>query len=260
MKLEPIYFNTHGNWYKGNVPVFYDKQDLQAARILEDNFPAIREEIISFYQNETQLFEPMYVPHQYEDKNWLVFSFYGFMLRYPDNLKKFPVLANVLKQIPNMVGAQISVLKPHTRIKAHISGSNALIRNHLGILIPGTYPDIGIRVKTEERGWEEGKVLAFTESHRHYAWNNTDHSRIVLLVDTIHPDYANRKYYICAASLSVLVLKMFVVKFPFTKKTPVWMVKILHQIITIPFLIILLLQNKLNLNIADWLQKLKFKK
>jgi hypothetical protein len=255
-----IYFNLTGNWYKGAIPSFYDIDSLDAAPVLEKHFPSIRDEIISFYEKETQLFEPMYVPHRYSDQNWLVFNFYGFMLKYPDNLKKFPALSQALSEIPNMVGAQISVLAPHTRIKAHISGSNALIRNHLGILIPGAYPDLGIRVRGEERCWEEGKVLAFTESHRHYAWNYTDKARIVLLVDTIHPDYADKKYYICAASLAVLVLKMFAFKFPTTKKWPTWLIKILHQVVTFPFLIILFLQNKLGINIASLLQKLKFKK
>jgi hypothetical protein len=257
---EKIYFNITGNWYKGVVPAFYDKEDLEAAPVLEGHFAEIREEIIRFYSTNTKMFEPMYVPHQYEDKNWLVFNFYGFMLKYPENLQHFPKLAKVLEQIPNMVGAQISVLMPHTRIKAHISGSNALIRNHLGIVIPGGYPELGIRVKTEERCWEEGKVLAFTESHRHYAWNNTDKVRIVLLVDTIHPAFAHRKSYISAASLAVLVLKMFAVKFPISKKLPYWGILFLHRLFTLPFLFIFFLQNRLYIDVAGKLQKLKFKK
>lgn len=257
---EKIYFNITGNWYKGAVPAFYNRADLEAAPILEAKYADIREEIIQFYSAHTKMFEPMYVPHQYEDKNWLVFNFYGFMLKYPENLQYFPKLAKALEQIPNMVGAQISVLMPNTRIKAHISGSNALIRNHLGVVIPGSYPELGIRVKTEERCWEEGKVLAFTESHRHYAWNNTDKVRIVLLVDTIHPAFAHRKAYICAASLAVLVLKMFTVKFPITKKMPVWMVHVMHRLFVLPFLLIFFLQNQLHIDIAGKLQRLKFKK
>lgn len=260
LALEPIYFNLTGSWYKGEVPAFYPYEQLEAAPILESNYQDIREEIISFYERETNLFEPMYVPYEYEDRNWVVFNFYGSMLRYPENLKKFPKLSKVLSQIPHIVGAQISVLAPHTRIKAHISGSNALIRNHLGILIPGAYPEIGIRVKTEERCWEEGKVLAFTESHRHYAWNNTDKARIVLLVDTIHPAYASRKYYISAAYLAVLVLKMISAKFPVTRKMPEPGVRAAHLLFTGFFLTMLFVQDKLNINIASILQKLKFKK
>lgn len=256
---ESLFFNITGNWYKGKLPSFYDASQLKSTAIIENNYSQIKEEILKFYTHDQDKFEPMYVPHKYVDVDWVVYNFYGFMLKYPEKLKNFPVLDKVLRQIPDMVSAQISVLKPHTRIKAHISGSNSLIRSHLGILIPGEYPDLGIRINTEERCWEEGKVIAFTESHRHYAWNNTDFTRIVLLIDTIHPQYSNKKYYICASSLSILILKMITTKFPLTKKCPKTLVFIFHKIFMMPFYIIFFLQDKFNIYIASFLQKFKFK-
>ena len=259
-KREPIYFNLTGNWYKGNIPAFYDVSKLASAKILEENYEKIKAEILSFYKADFSRFEPMYVPHDYVNTHWVVFNFYGFLLRYPENLKKFPELNRMLNEIPGMVGAQISVLEPHSKIKAHISGSNALIRNHLAIIVPAPYPEIGIRVKQEERGWEEGKVLAFTESHRHWAWNHSDQTRIVLLVDVIHPDYYDKKYYICAASLSVILMKMFAVKFPSTKELPKSIIYFFHKVFMIPFYVIFFFQDYFNINLASALQKLKFKK
>jgi len=117
---------------------------------------------------------------------------------------------------------------------------------------------LGFRVKSEERCWEEGKVLAVCEANRHYVWNYTDRKRIILLVDTIHPDYVNKKYYICSGSLAVLVMKLISTKFPVTKKSPAWLVWIIHKILIFPIMIIILLQNKCNINLASFL--LKFKK
>lgn len=259
MELEPIYFNLYGNWYKGSLPPFIPTEGSPVANKLKENFEIIREEIIGFYNLNKEEFSPMYVPHNYHNIDWQVFNFYGFTLKTPENIKKFPKLNSVLVQIPNMVGAQISVLKPHTRIKAHFSGSNALIRYHLGIFIPGTYPNIGIRVRTEERCWEEGEVLAFSESHRHYAWNNTDIHRIVLLVDTIHPDYADQKNFICAASLAIITMKMFTVKFPFTKKFPIWFTKFIFRVFTIPFYILFIIQNNLGIDLSKIIALMKFK-
>lgn len=257
---EPIYFNLYGNWYKGSLPPFVPVEDTLATQLLKDNYAVIKDEIVSYYNSGKEGFAPMYVPHDYQNINWQVLNFYGFTLKNIDNIKKFPKLNAVLLQIPNMVGAQISVLKPHTRILAHISGSNALIRYHLGILIPGKYPDIGIRVRTEDKCWEEGGVFAFSESHRHFAWNNTDKHRIVLLVDTIHPDYTDKKTYICAASLAIITMKMFTTQFPFLKKMPVWLTKLIFAVFLIPFYILFFLQDKLGIDISKIATFFKFKK
>lgn len=260
MKPEPIYFNLYGNWYKGTLPPFMPLEGDIIAKILEDNYLVIKDEILSFYAKDSGLFDPMYVPHNYHNPDWKVFNFYGFTIKNRENIEKFPQLNSVLQQIPNMVGAQISVLKPHTRIKAHISGSNALIRYHLGILIPGKHPHLGIRVKTVEKAWEEGKVLAFTESHRHYAWNYTDLHRIVLLVDVIRPNYAKRKNYICAASLAIITMKMFATKFPSTKKIPIPITKAIFNTLTIPLYFLFFLQNSLGLDISKVMSFVKFNK
>lgn len=258
--MEPIYFNLYGNWYKGNLPPFIPLDGSPVAQMLKDNFEIIKEEIIHFYESNHDEFTPMYVPHNYHNIDWQVFNFYGFTLKNPENIEKFPKLNRILLQIPNMVGAQISVLKPNTRIKAHISGSNALIRYHLGIVIPGEYPDLGIRIRTEEKCWKEGGVLAFSESHRHYAWNNTDKHRIVLLVDTIHPDYADKKNFICAASLAIITMKMFTVKFPFTKKLPVWLTKLIFRLFIIPLYVLFYFQSNWGMDISKIISKIKFNK
>ncbi|MCO5229678.1 MAG: aspartyl/asparaginyl beta-hydroxylase domain-containing protein [Chitinophagales bacterium] len=260
LKREPIYFNLYGNWYKGKLPSFVNVENTITTKLLKDNFEEIRDEIIDYYNSNRPGFEPMYVPHNYHNINWQVLNFYGFTLKNIDNINKFPKLNSVLKQIPNMVGAQISVLNPNTRIKAHISGSNALLRYHLGIFIPGKYPDLGIRVRTENKCWEEGGVFAFSESHRHFAWNNTDKHRIVLLVDTVHPDYVDKKTYLCAASLAIITMKMFTTKFPRLKDIPIWLTKLLFNIFIIPFYFLFFLQEKFGIDISKIASFLKFKK
>ena len=45
-----------------------------------------------------------------------------------------------------------------------------------------------IRVGSEVREWEEGRVLILDDSFEHEAWNPADEARIVLLVDVWHPE------------------------------------------------------------------------
>ncbi|MCO5249490.1 MAG: aspartyl/asparaginyl beta-hydroxylase domain-containing protein [Chitinophagales bacterium] len=259
MKLEPIYFNIYGNWYKGGLPSFMPLEDDSASVILKENYKEIKAEILKFYNTNIDEFEPMYVPHKYKSTNWNVFNLYGFSLRHSKNIERFPKLNSVLMQIPNMVGAQFSVLDPHTKITAHFSGSNSILRYHLGIVIPGKYPELGIRVRNEDKCWKEGEVFAFCESIRHYAWNYTDRKRIVLLVDIIRPEYANRKNYICAASLTTIAMKMFTVRFPITKRFPVWLTMSIFRILLIPTYTLLFMQNNLKIEVSKILPFLKFK-
>lgn len=254
---EPIYFYVTGKWYTGKLPNFYDVSTLSSTKILEDNYEKIKEEILSFYDRHANIIRPNNTSRQYKEEGWKNLSLYGFMLRYPNHIKYFPFLGQLIETIPNLITAQIAVLEPHVRVKAHFGDTNALIRSHLGIVVPGQYPELGFRNGSQERCWEEGKVLAICIAHRHYVWNNTDKKRIVLIIDTIHPDYVDKKYLIATGILASAVMKIITYKFPFTKKFPEWLVLFFHSLIRIPFRIILFLQNSLNINLAPLLVKLK---
>lgn len=242
------------------MPTFFDNSNMELRRVLEDNYLDIKEEVLDFYFRKSDKFLPQYVPYKYQNDKWIVFTFYGFMLRYQTHLDMFPRLSKVLTQIPDLVTAQIVVLEPHTRVTAHFAGSNALIRSHLGIKIPGKYPELGFRMKQEERCWEEGKVLSFCESHRHYVWNYTDEPRIILLIDTVHPDYKDKKKYASCGVLSMLALKMVVHKFPFTRRMPDWLTVFFHKLFIGVFWIVLSIQDRWKVNIAEKLQKAKLDK
>lgn len=254
---EPLYFYLTGNWYTGKMPNFYDVSNMESTRILESNYERLKEEILKFYETDADSFKPNFTPYKYKEEGWRTVNLHAFMLQYPENIAKLPVLNEVAKSIPNMVTAQVAVLAPHTRVKAHFGDSNAIIRNHLGIVVPGKYPELGFRNGSVERCWEDGKVLAICIAHRHYVWNNTDHKRIIVLLDTIHPAYAHKKLWICGGLLSAAVLKLIATRFPVTKKTPAWLVRLLHKLIAVPIMMVLWLQNKFNFYLASVWSRLK---
>jgi aspartate beta-hydroxylase len=39
-----------------------------------------------------------------------------------------------------------------------------------------------------EHAWEEGRCVTFDDTFLHEAWNRSDETRVVLIVDTWHPD------------------------------------------------------------------------
>jgi aspartyl/asparaginyl beta-hydroxylase (cupin superfamily) len=45
-----------------------------------------------------------------------------------------------------------------------------------------------LRCGSEERAWEEGRLMIFDDSIEHEAWNNSDEERVVLLFEIWRPE------------------------------------------------------------------------
>lgn len=78
----------------------------------------------------------------------------------------------------------ISILEPGTHITPHYGTSNIKHTLHIPILLPKG--DLGIVVGGEKKIWQEDQCLLFDDSYLHEAWNKSDHTRIVLIVDLWH--------------------------------------------------------------------------
>ena len=81
--------------------------------------------------------------------------------------------------------AMFSLLKPNTRIPAHVGVSNARLVTHLPLIVP---EGCGFRVGNETRQWVPGKAWVFDDTIEHEAWNDSDQLRVVLIFDIWHPD------------------------------------------------------------------------
>ena len=119
-------------------------------------------------------------------EGWQVFGLFDFPHGRPiaTNVAKCPVTAAlVAEHVPRHGAAGFSVLAPRTRIRPHVGYQGDFLRCHLGLEIPDG--DCGLRVGDTTRRWEEGRVLVFDDRHDHEAWNMSDASRAVLLIDFV---------------------------------------------------------------------------
>ena len=100
---------------------------------------------------------------------------------------------------PNPFGFSFfSTLHGKSYIKAHTGPMNLRLRIHLPLIVPNdTKPDAfsnkpqtkcGIRVGDQIRSWKEGKAVVLDDSYEHEVWNETNETRVLLLVDVWHPD------------------------------------------------------------------------
>jgi aspartate beta-hydroxylase len=56
---------------------------------------------------------------------------------------------------------------------------------HLPLIVP---PDCAIRVGGVEHVWQEGRCVTFDDTYEHEAWNRSEQTRVVLILDSWHPD------------------------------------------------------------------------
>jgi aspartate beta-hydroxylase len=93
--------------------------------------------------------------------------------------------ASPLADVPgNAPNAFFSVLKPQTRIPPHTGMTNTRLVLHLPLIVP---EQCGFRVGNHTRAWEVGKAWVFDDTIEHEAWNLSDHTRIILIVDLWNP-------------------------------------------------------------------------
>lgn len=229
LPIEEQFFFLKEEPYTGNHDFFYNSTDFPAILELEAKWEIIRDEVIGLLADEKMAqVKNINPPYLSSPDAWKNFYFYNFGWKKHENCDRYPNTFKILKAIPNLIFAGITVLEPKSKVLPHNGETNTTIRCHLGLKIPAPYPICGVRVGTEEHGWEEGKVLMFSDAHFHNVWNDSDERRLVLVFDIVREEYANQSHLICAKALGALTLKFFYSKKPDFKNLPMSMLRLIH--------------------------------
>ena len=117
---------------------------------------------------------------------WRSFFLWGYGSRIDDNADRCPVTTRLVEQIPGLNSAFFSILAPGTHIPAHRGVSKGLITCHLGLIVPRD-GDVRMRVDTRVVRWCEGETLVFDDTYDHEVWNETEGTRVVLLIQFERP-------------------------------------------------------------------------
>jgi hypothetical protein len=97
-----------------------------------------------------------------------------------------------------MPNAMFSLLAPGAHIPPHTGVSNIRLVCHLGLIVP---PGCWFRVGAERREWREGQAWVFDDTIEHEAANPSNTLRVLLIVDTWHPDLSPAERAAVAASM-----------------------------------------------------------
>lgn len=125
---------------------------------------------------------------------WKIMPFFYYDYWVKNNCDKMPNITKFLKSLPNLKIALLSVLSPNTRLNEHRGWgkhSNNVLRCHYGLIVPDNC-FITVRDENDVLGQieyhEKDKWIIFDDSKHHFAANNSDKYRIVLIVDLVRPN------------------------------------------------------------------------
>lgn len=156
--------------------MFLNSHDFPFTDLLEANWTKVRAELEALHQQNFIAWPEKFLYGQ----GWDVFGLYAFGNKLVQNCNLCPETTKLVEQIPGLTTAGFSSLQPGTHIEAHTGYTNAVLRCHLGLIVPD---GCSMRVGEETRSWEEGKALVFDDTIEHEVWHRGDKPRIILLLD-----------------------------------------------------------------------------
>jgi hypothetical protein len=130
--------------------------------------------------------------------DWRTFNLILYNQDVEGNVEKCPNTVRLLKNIPGMQSALISIIAPGTYIPPHSDPAKGVIRYHLALKVPKDRSKCFIEV-SDENGkyryhWKEGKGVLFDDVYDHWVQNSTDEYRVILFVDILRPLKGVPKY------------------------------------------------------------------
>lgn len=173
---------------------------------LEAAAPLIRDELLSL--RGTTGFQPYRAPatsHEgsqaadgvgsvsHDKGEWSVFYLFLHNLEFTQNRLRCPETCKAIDLVKQQYHhAFFSALAPSTHVTKHCGPTNKKLRCHLPLIVPPG-DACRIRVGDETRVVEEFKCIVFDDSWEHEAWNESDGTRVVLIMDVWHPDLSPKE-------------------------------------------------------------------
>ena len=174
-------------------PAFYDVDETYPQlRAVDENFDVIDEELSRILPRlgdapEYHDVDPSQAPvSAADDLAWRVFFIYMLKSKGIPNEGICPRTYEIVSRIPGAVNAFFSILEPHKNIPPHCGPFFATLRYHTAFRVPKDDPPT-LRVKKLDYVWKERESLLWDDSHVHEVFNNSDETRIVLIVDVFRP-------------------------------------------------------------------------
>jgi len=171
-----------------------DLKEFPELEEIGEHWETIREEAVALYQRGS--FDSTNKPDSpaYYDVGFRTFYKYGwskFYLKWYGYTHKSarelcPNTVEILKRSKCVNGAMFSILPPGSKLTRHLDPVACSLRYHLGLATPES-SDCFIDIDGQTYSWKNGEALLFDETYLHYARNDSDDYRLILMCDVERP-------------------------------------------------------------------------
>ena len=185
---------------------------------LEAATDTIREELLGVLADESDLVPYVDMPDaapaaaMWRSLNrspaWSAYHLYRHGERVDAHCARCPKTVALLESLPLMripdhsPEILFSVLKPRTHIPPHTGVINGRLTVHLPLIVPGNCG--ALRAGDEQRPWRIGECLVFDDSFVHEAWNDSNQTRVVLILDAWNPQLTEPERSALSAAIAEL--------------------------------------------------------
>ena len=182
-------------WFERSLFPWYEE--------LESRFRVIRDELLAVMHDGDELVPFLDSPvnvqglpfigstgASVEEPQWNAYFFHRHGVRYDAHCAQCPTTAAALDAVPivrirdHAPECLFSVLSPGAHILSHRGVTNTRTVTHLPLIVPGNG---ALRAGGEARAWQEGRCFSFDDTFLHEAWNHSDKTRVILLLDSWNP-------------------------------------------------------------------------
>ena len=183
-----IYIFYNCKFHKLNKRIYDVNEVYPELNIIKSNFKKIQNEVFNIKNIK---WDDCPEKDLYDNGDWKILPFYAFDNWIPSNCNKCPIIYDFLKNIPNLKVALLSKLSPKMTLNPHHGWafhSNYILRCHYGIFVPDNCyilvkDNNGVSVKYHK----ENEWMVFDDSKLHYAGNDSEQDRIILIIDIERP-------------------------------------------------------------------------
>ncbi len=205
MMAKLAFFYDDADEYVSDDPAVYpDPGQFPEVRYVLRHFATIRDEVSGYLDGTLDIpYAHPSPPKMNGPQVWKNIYFKNYLVPYRLGRTHFPRTFRLFADRPEFTLAGITRLAPGGRLLSHCGETNAVIRCHVGLRVPGTLPTVGMRVRGETIGWQEGQAFAFTDAYQHEVWNDADAPRYVLAFDIVRPELRRWQRAICAYVLAI---------------------------------------------------------
>jgi beta-hydroxylase len=121
----------------------------------------------------------LYVP----GRAWRTFLLKIWGHEIKDNTAAVPDTYAAINKIPGVHTALFSILAGGAEIEPHRGSAAGVVRFHYPLIVPTEPQKCWIEIGGYHFFWKEGEPLVFDDTREHWVKNETDQTRVVLIID-----------------------------------------------------------------------------